>query len=62
MRKNWGQIDKMAIEAMQFIIEYCDRNDLCDDCIFSNPDDDDNCCQLRKPHHQLESFIKEALK
>lgn len=59
MKKNWRTIDKMALDAMSFILDYCDRNDLCDDCIFSDYDDDDNCCQLRKPLHEIEEFIEE---
>lgn len=59
MRKNWNQIDKMALNAMKFILNYCDIKDMCDDCIFCDPDDDDNCCQLRRWHFDLEKFIEE---
>ena len=45
MKKNWGIIDKQALEAMQFIYQYCDMIDCCDDCIFH--DDEKDICSIK---------------
>lgn len=36
MKKNWHQIDIMALNAIKFIIDYCDTKEVCSDCIFHN--------------------------
>lgn len=45
MKKNWGIIDKQALEAMQFIYQYCDMIDCCDDCIFH--DEEKDICSIK---------------
>ena len=37
---NWSSIDKKALEAMQFIYDYCNMIDCCDECIFMDEDKD----------------------
>lgn len=58
IKKNWSMIDKMVLDTMQFLLDYCDMKDLCDDCALFNPDKD--CCMLKTDNLQeLDEFIKE---
>lgn len=58
IKKNWRQIDKMVLDAMDFVNDYCDRTDLCDDCVLFNSDKD--CCMLKSDDLiELHAFIKE---
>lgn len=34
IKKNWRQIDRMALDAMELVIDYCNITELCSDCIF----------------------------
>lgn len=56
--KNWSQLDKMALDAMEFVLDYCDVKEICADCVFHNSEI--CCCQLKEPFNQLGSFIKEV--
>lgn len=43
MKKNRSIIDKMALEAIKFVDDYCNMIDCCDDCIFLD-EEKDLCC------------------
>lgn len=38
MKRNWRAIDKLALVALEYILNYCDVKDICSDCIFHDPD------------------------
>lgn len=57
IKKNWRQIDRMALDAMELVINYCDITECCSDCIFY--DQERTRCALVSLA-RAEDYIKEV--